>query len=78
MDNEINVLNIAHEKPLKTAVFCPQVYLQFFTAFFHSPVPFARCEKLGYYMLIKMSEIFLKNTDQEMIFLFEQDLAEQK
>lgn len=30
-------------------------------------------------MLIKMSEVLKKkNTDQEMIFLFEKDLAEQK
>lgn len=29
-------------------------------------------------MLIKMSEMLKKNTDQEMIFLFEKDLAEEK
>lgn len=51
----------------------------FFTVFLHSPKPFARCKKQGHYMLIKMSEVLKKkNTDQEMIFLFEKDLAEQK
>lgn len=41
-------------------------------------MPFVRCEKPGHSMLIKMSEMLKKNTDQEMIFLFEKDLAEEK
>lgn len=49
-----------------------------FPVFSHSPIPLARGEKLGHYMLIKMSEILKKKYRQETIVLFEQDLVEQK
>lgn len=65
----MNMLNIAHKKPLKTAMFCTQVHLQFFTVFFHSPTPFARREKLGHYMLIKMYEILKKYSPGNDIFI---------
>lgn len=69
----MNVLNTAHKEPLKTAGFEHRYTCSFSLCSFQSPTPFTTCENLGYYMLIKMSEIVKKNTDQEMIFLFEQD-----
>ena len=34
VDTEMNMLDIAHKKSLKTAGFCTQVYVQFFTVLF--------------------------------------------
>ena len=66
----MNVLNTAHKKPLKTAGFEHRYTCSFSLYSFQSPTPFTTCENLGYYMLIKMSEIVKKIQIRKLLLLF--------